>query len=102
MHARHRPDWRQQNAAKLLWLDIKGAGEMRIAKTWDEVNPVLYDGDEAISTRVLEKQYRDALNRIDNLICERDRLLVLSTKWCDRNHHDWKEIIYIADKVNAE
>ena len=75
---------------------------MKIARTWEEVNPVLYDGDEAISTRVLEKQYRDALNRIDNLICERDRLLVLSIKWCDRNHHDWKEITYIADKVNAE
>lgn len=24
---------------------------------------------------------------------ERDRCLVIATKWCDKNHHDWKEIL---------
>ena len=38
---------------------------MRIAKTWDEVNPVLYDGDEAISTRYLEYNYRRMRELLD-------------------------------------
>lgn len=32
--------------------------EIRVAREWDSVPPVLYDGDEAISTRVLEHQHR--------------------------------------------
>jgi len=34
---------------------------MRIVRTWDELNPVVSDGYEQISTRVLEKKYRDTL-----------------------------------------
>ena len=34
-------------------------GNIRIATTWDSIPPVVYDGDEAISTRVLEKNHRD-------------------------------------------
>lgn len=30
---------------------------------------------------------------------ERDRLLVLATKWCDKSHHDWEEIKRIADSA---
>lgn len=28
---------------------------------------------------------------------ERDRLLVLATKHCDKSHHDWDEILKIAN-----
>lgn len=41
---------------------------MKIAKTWNEINLVLYDGDEAISTRVLEKKYRDTLDVAEALL----------------------------------
>jgi len=34
---------------------------MKIVKTWDSLPPVIYDGREAISTRVLEKKYRNTL-----------------------------------------
>ena len=34
---------------------------MKVVKTWNALNPVVYDGDEAISTRVLEKKYRNTL-----------------------------------------
>ena len=45
--------------------------EIRVAQSWDSIPPVLYDGDEAISTRKLEKDYRDALTKIEQL--ERDK-----------------------------
>ena len=41
--------------------------DIRIAQSWDSLPPVVYDGDEAISTRKLEKDYRDALDRIEEL-----------------------------------
>lgn len=28
----------------------------------------------------------------------RDRCLVLATKWCDRSHHDWDEVLKLADQ----
>ena len=33
----------------------------------------------------------------DKLQQERDRLLVIATKHCDSNHHDWDEILRIAN-----
>ena len=33
----------------------------------------------------------------DKLRKERDRLLVLATKHCSKEHHDWDEILKIAD-----
>ncbi len=41
--------------------------EIRIAQSWDSIPPVLYDGDEAISTRKLESDYRKALDEIELL-----------------------------------
>ena len=41
--------------------------DIRIAQSWDSLPPVVYDGDEAISTRKLEKDYRDAMDRIEEL-----------------------------------
>jgi len=41
--------------------------EPRIAQSWDSIPPVLYDGDEAISTRKLESDYRKALDEIERL-----------------------------------
>jgi hypothetical protein len=32
----------------------------------------------------------------EKTVPERDRLLVLATKWCDKTHHDWQEILRIA------
>jgi hypothetical protein len=41
--------------------------DIRIAQSWDSIPPVLYDGDEAISTRKLESDYRKALDEIERL-----------------------------------
>ena len=41
---------------------------VRIARTWDSIPPVVYDGDEAISTRVLERQHRDLLEALEDLM----------------------------------
>ena len=38
--------------------------DIRIARSWDELNPVVYDGDEPVSTRVLEKNHRDLESRL--------------------------------------
>lgn len=65
--------------------------EIRIAKSWDSIPPVLYDGDEAISTRVLEKQYREAATEIARQQAEIERLKqilseyanVVPTSWLD-------------------
>ena len=40
---------------------------MKIVKTWDSLNPVVYVDNEAISTRVLEKKYRDTLYVAESL-----------------------------------
>ena len=32
--------------------------EIKIVKSWDSMPPVLYDGAEAFSTRLLERKYR--------------------------------------------
>jgi hypothetical protein len=37
--------------------------DIKIVKSWDAMPPVLYDGDEAFSTRLLEKQYRELEQR---------------------------------------
>ena len=42
--------------------------EPRIARTWDSLPPVVYDGDEAISTRVLEYKYRQMTNVAETLM----------------------------------
>jgi len=36
-------------------------------------------------------------NLYTRMQAERDRLLVLATKHCPREHHDWQEILRIAD-----
>jgi len=40
-----------------------GRGDMeprkpKIVRSWDEMPPVVFDGDEAFSTRLLERRYR--------------------------------------------
>jgi predicted nucleic-acid-binding protein len=32
----------------------------------------------------------------EKTVVERDRLLVLATKHCDKHHHDWQELLRIA------
>ena len=48
----------------------------------------LNDAPSNIYTRIHAE--RDVIQR------ERDRLLVLATKHCPKNHHDWQEILRIA------
>jgi len=33
---------------------------------------------------------------VGELEAENERLLTLATKWCDKSHHDWHEILKIA------
>lgn len=40
---------------------------VRIARTWDDFDPVVYDDDQPISTRVLEKQFRDMKQALINM-----------------------------------
>ena len=51
--------------------------DIRIAQSWDSIPPVLYDGDEAISTRKLERDYRQAADRIEAL----EAALKEAVKW---------------------
>ena len=37
-----------------------------------------------------------AVQALNALEADRERLLVLASKWCDRNHHDWEEITGFA------
>lgn len=57
----------------------------KIVKTWDEMPPVVFDGAEAFSTRVLERNYREmqvALQKIYDaalppISFDRERILKL-------------------------
>ena len=49
------------------WIEVQPATGPRVAQSWDSIPPVLHDGDEAISTRKLEKDYRDAMDKIERL-----------------------------------
>ena len=44
-----------------------------------------------------KKQAEDFISlqtaEIKELEQERDRCLVIATKWCDRGHHDWQELL---------
>ncbi|MBL3601080.1 MAG: hypothetical protein JMN25_14645 [gamma proteobacterium endosymbiont of Lamellibrachia anaximandri] len=40
---------------------------------------------------------REAARKIESMQKRQDRLLVLATKYCPREHHDWREILRIAD-----
>lgn len=41
-----------------------------------------------------KREYHDAIQ----IRWQRDRLLTLATKHCDRSHHDWDEILDLASK----
>ena len=65
--------------------------DIRIAQSWDSLPPVVYDGDEAISTRKLEKDYRDALTRIYDL--EKGLREAMEWNWLDDDlPTPWKEL----------
>lgn len=44
-----------------------------------------------------QKQIDELQARIEKQRKQRDRLLTLAIKWCDRNHHDFEEIKAIYD-----
>ncbi len=41
----------------------------------------------------MRRELRTLRNQLSKLISEYDRLLVLATKHCPKDHHDWPEII---------
>ncbi len=44
----------------------------------------------------------NAAKSLDILRKERDRLLTLAVKWCDKNHHDWEEIEKMSEDIKNE
>lgn len=56
----------------------------------DGVSPGEMERDDKCGDYVVYEDYA-ALKK------ERDRLLVLATKHCDTSHHDWDEILTIAN-----
>ena len=53
------------------------------------------DGEATVDLQAFSKRYDQI---IAELLAENERLLVLATKWCDKDHHDWQEILEIAEK----
>ena len=45
---------------------------------------------------------REGWDRADELRQIADRLLVLATKWCDLQHHDWTEIKHLAERLGHD
>ncbi len=74
--------------------------EPRIARTWDSVPHVLWDGDEAISTRVLEHKYREtrevALALREYIDALPDDLVLPAMPGVDR---DWVDKTLDADRA---
>lgn len=47
----------------------------------------------------IEKLGRVIASGINDADDDKDRLLVLATKHCPKNHHDWQEIMQIAGEL---
>lgn len=54
-----------------------------------------------ISYQSSEQAARAAYKEISELQKQRERLLVLATKHCPKDHHDWQEILEIAKKLGV-
>lgn len=55
------------------------------------------------TTSILEEICNEIQSRdykIEELEKQRDRLLTLTVKWCDKSHHDWEEIKAIGDECS--
>ena len=72
---------------------------MKIARKWDQLPPTVYDGDEAIGTRLLELKYRKMTSVAEALLEYIDAIpedVVLPTMpGVDR---DWVDEV-LADKA---
>ena len=44
-------------------------------------------------------KHRLTVKMVGKLREERDRLLVLATKWCDESHQDWDEILRLTRDI---
>ena len=53
----------------------------------------------AIGYKIVEQQDTNRDAEIERLRAIGDRLCVLATKWCDREHHDWTEIMDFYKKL---
>ena len=47
--------------------------EIKVVTSWDQLPPVVYDGEEAFSTRVLEDKYRKMENAMTYFVRRCDR-----------------------------
>ena len=62
-----------------------------------------------LNTRIRKLEYKlnkdnqlfeiECLKEENKLLRQKcDRLYVLASKWCDKNHHDWQEILNLNDR----
>ena len=52
--------------------------DIKIVRNWDDFPPVVRDGNEWFSTRVLERQYREAMKEIESMreeLAEADEII---------------------------
>ena len=56
----------------------------------------------AESERRAQLAIRECEKALEATKAERHRLLVLATKYCPTDHHDWQEILQIATKQEGE
>jgi len=65
-------------------------------KMFDRISEKYYAGCiEEIYHQIQSRAYK-----IKELETQRNRLLTLAVKWCDKSHHDWEEIKSICDECS--
>jgi len=69
----------------------------------DDLRKIRDEKDQRIAELEAENKRLDAHAREWGLKAQRaqadaERLLVLVTKWCDKDHHDWQEILKMGEK----
>lgn len=66
-------------------------------RTWRDASELELDQQAELEhmdyrVMILKNRCEELEDALDELRKERDRLLTLAVKWCDRNHHDCNEI----------
>ena len=70
---------------------------MTTSKTAHSHMDVLRAGEQCLERlRLYRRSHKKLHLQYNDMKMERDRLLVLATKHCPKNHHDWDEILKIA------
>ena len=68
--------------------------EIKIVTSWDELPPVVNDQGQWYSTRVMEKQYRDALSQVEQVRAALER--------CKSNHGRYGEFVWGAAEADNQ